>query len=283
MSLYLGNQKVTPTVVYKDNKKFTQTIDGTISEVTAEDLKGVTSIRDYVFYKYTKLTSITIPDSVTSIGRTAFSSCSGLTSVIIGNGVTSIGGWAFSDCSGLTSITIPDSVTSIGDGAFDTCNKLTSVIIGNGVTTIGDYAFRYCSRLKNIYITDLAAWCKISGLINLMAYGPNKKNLYLDGELVTNLIIPDSVTSIGEYAFSYCSGLTSVTIGNGVTSIGDYAFRGWSGLTSITMLPTNPPTLGSSSIPSNVTTITVPAGTGNAYKAATNWSKYADKIQEAAV
>ena len=90
------------------------------------------------------------------------------------------------------------------------------------------------------------------------------------------------MTSIGDTAFENCSGLTSVTIGNGVTSIGNYAFNGCSSLTSITMLPTNPPTIGSRSIPSNVTTITVPAGTGDAYKAATNWSKYADKIQEAA-
>lgn len=173
-------------------------------------------------------------------------------------GLTSIGDYAFSYCSELTSVTIPDSVTSIGDSAFNGCSGLTNVTIGNGVTSIGDYAFEECSGLKNIDITDLAAWCKISGLSNLMYYGSNEKNLYLNGELVTNLTIPDSVTSIEAWAFYGCSGLTSIT-----------------------MLPTNPPILGFDAIPSNVITITVPAGCSNTYKTAGGWSDYADKIVEA--
>ena len=98
---------------------------------------------------------------------------------------------------------------------------------------------------------------------------------------LTSITIGNSVTSIGEGAFSYCSGLTSVTIPESVTSIGSWAFDSCSGLTSITMLPTNPPTLGSDVIPSNVTTITVPVGCGGAYKAAAGWRDYADKIVEA--
>ena len=81
MSLYLGNQKVTPTIYYKDNKKLTQVVDGSISELTAEDLKDVTSIRNYAFGYCSELTSITIPDSVTSIGNYVFNYCSSLTSV----------------------------------------------------------------------------------------------------------------------------------------------------------------------------------------------------------
>ena len=200
MSLYLGNQKVTPTIYYKDNKKLTQVVDGSVSELTAEDLKDVTSIRKYVFY----------------------------------------------NCSRLTSVTIPDSVTSIGGNAFYNCSGLTSVTIGNGVTSIGDSAFQYCREL-------------------------------------TSVTIPDSVTSIRDYAFYSCSGLTSITIGNGVTSIGSSAFKYCSGLTSVTMLSTTPPTIASSTFDSSFSgTITVPAGAGDTYKAATNWSQYADKIQEAA-
>lgn len=98
---------------------------------------------------------------------------------------------------------------------------------------------------------------------------------------LTSITIPDGVTSIGYYAFYSCSGLTSVTIGNGITYIDKLAFSGCDALTSITMLSTTPPTLGLRVFPSNVTTITVPVGCGNAYKTAENWSTYADKIVEA--
>ena len=210
---------------------------------------SVRSMGDYVFYNCDRLTSVTIGNSVTSIGDYAFYNCDKLTSVTIGNSVTSIGMLAFSDCSGLTNITIPDSVTSIGWAAFYNCDRLTSVTIGNSVTSIGGWAFRDCSRLtsitipgsvrsigdaafagcgslKNIYIKNIAAWCKISGLDGLMRYGPDNKNLYLNGEEVTNLIIPDSVTSIGDYAFYNWSGLTNITIPDSVTYIGIAAFSG---------------------------------------------------------
>ncbi|MDY2683380.1 MAG: leucine-rich repeat protein [Eubacteriales bacterium] len=223
---------------------------------------SVTSIGDDAFYDCTGLTSVTIGGKVTSIGESAFSWCTGLTTVNwnavacttagssnypmfkncskltiinIGDKVTTIPSYAFYGCSSLTSIMIPDGVTSIGDRAFSGCSGLTSITIPNSVTSIGGWAFEGCNKLQDIYITDIAAWCNISRLGNLMGYDSSNKKLYINNELATSITIPDGVTSISSCAFYNCSSLTSVTIVNGVTEIGSSAFSGCSNLTSITI------------------------------------------------
>ena len=197
--------------------------------------------------------------SVTSIGYWAFFSCSGLTSVTIGNNVTSIGEEAFRHCDGLTSVTIPNSVESIGSYAFSGCFGLTSVTIGNSVTSIGDATFEYCYSLISVTIPnsvtsiEYATFSGCSGLTSIIVKEGNsvydsRNNCNAIIETATNTlhsgcqttVIPNSVTSIGDYAFSRCSGLTSVTIGNSVTSIGYFAFYGCSGLTSIVVEDGNP-------------------------------------------
>ncbi len=202
-----------------------------IKSVTIEN--GVTSIGDYAFSGCTSLTSITIPDSVTSIGNYAFSGCTSLTSITIGNGVTSIGDSAFGACKSLTSIIIPDSVTSIGAEAFWYCASLTSVTIPDSVTSIGNYAFSSCDSLTSVYISNIEAWCEIefgSSSSNPLYFA---KELYLNNKSVTNLTIPDSITSISDYAFYNCTSLTSIIIPDSVTSIGAEAFWGCESLIKV--------------------------------------------------
>ena len=187
----------------------------------------MTSIKNGAFYGCTGLTSVNIPNSVTSIGNDAFRYCTGLTSVTIGNGVTSIGGSAFCGCTGLTSVTIPNSVTSIGNYAFSDCTGLTSVTIPNSVTSIGNHAFSSCTGLTSVIINSPAIMS-----INYSGTSPLEGFF---GNQVTNYTIGNDVTSIGNYAFSGCTGMTSVTIPNSVTSIGNHAFRGCRGLTSVTI------------------------------------------------
>ncbi len=197
---------------------------------------SVTSIGNYAFQNCSGLISITIPNSVTSISNDTFYECSGLTSITIGNSVTSIGNYAFQNCSGLISITIPNSVTSIGIEAFEGCSGLTSVTIPNSVTSIGSFAFDNCYGLKKVIVSDIAAWCGISfndSFSNPLSFA---HHIYSDDNTeIKDMVIPNSVTSIGSYAFNNCSGLTSITIPNSVTSIGRRAFSYCSGLTSITI------------------------------------------------
>lgn len=176
---------------------------------------------------------LVIPDGVAIIGLYAFSGCTSLTSVTIPDSVTSIGYYAFGQCSWLKNVTIGNGVTSIGTCAFQACDALKSVTMGNNVKTIGARAFEYCGALESVYVTDIADWCNIDfiDLCSNPLYNYNAKKLYINGELVTELVIPESVTSIGAYAFYDYDLLTSIIIPKSVTSIGADTFRDCSSLT----------------------------------------------------
>ncbi|MCQ2088193.1 MAG: leucine-rich repeat domain-containing protein [Bacilli bacterium] len=160
-----------------------------------------------------------IPNSVTEIGEYAFYECYNLTSINIPNSVTEIGSGAFGYCHDLTSINIPNSVTEIGSGAFAWCESLTSIVIPSSVTEIGKRAFGSCTHLTSIVVDkdnkvyDSRENCNalIETASNTLIYG------------CQNTVIPNSVTEIGNEAFSNCN-LTSINIPNSVTEIGEYAF-----------------------------------------------------------
>ena len=190
-----------------------------------------TSDNTYVFDLRSQITSFTFGDSVQSIPNCICNGMKNLAAVIIGNSVTDIGNFAFYSCTSLTTITIPESVTSIGYCAFEGCTGLKSVN----------------------YTGDIKGWLSI----NMGEHSFSSHNMYINDELLTELIIPEgftkiyfnfadcvsltsvtipnSVTSIGYGAFGGCTGLTSVTIPNSVTSIGYKAFEDCTGLTSVTI------------------------------------------------
>ena len=216
---------------------------------------SVTSIGDEAFDGCSGLTSITIPNSVTSFGNYTFYGCSGLTSIIIPSSVTNIGYGAFWVCSGLASITISNSVKSIGSHAFSNCSCLTSITIPSSVMSIGDDAFSYCHGLTSIMVSSGNAIYDSRN--NCKAIIETSSNTIITG--CKNTVIPNSVTSIGEGAFSGCYGLTSITIPNSVKSISDYAFVNCSGLTSIT-IPNSVKSIGRGAFQgcSGLTSITIP-------------------------
>ena len=206
---------------------------------------SVTSIGNSAFSDCSGLTEVIIPTSVTSIGEATFWGCSGLTEVIIPTSVTSIGNSAFWDCSGLTEVIIPTSVTSIGGSTFWGCSGLTSVSIPTSVTSIGQYAFKDCSGLTSVAIPNSVTSIDYDAFNGTGIYN-NESNwdngvLYIDSCLIKakndlvngSYIVKEGTRLIASYAFSYCSGLTSITIPNSITSIGSSSFTGCQNLKTV--------------------------------------------------
>ena len=173
---------------------------------------------------------------VTSLGDLAFHQCSSLVSVTIPNTVTSIGDRAFWNCSSLSSITIPNGVESIGESAFYYCSSLNAITLPNSVKTIGRDAFGYCSSLKKTnYIGDVIDWCDIVFITRETNPIYYSKSFYINDQEVKDLVIPNEVDSIHDYAFENCQSITSLTIGDGVKYVGTEAFSGCFSLKDVKM------------------------------------------------
>ena len=263
------------------------------------NLKNVTIGNGVKFLPYrcfescTSLENVQIGCGVRGIGQEAFSMCGNLNNIIIPDGVIEIEFCAF-QFSGLNNITIPDSVVRINTSAFLYCDSLTVVTLGSGLEYLGLNVFDECIKLEKfisnseVYTTSYEGNFLLKGteLIAIAPYGISE-----------SIIIPDNITNLGYQVFRYCSDLNNVIIGNGlveisdrsfigcsaleivtigtsVVSIGNDAFSGCTNLTEIIVLTANPPTVYSNGLPSNLTTVYVPAEAVDAYKAANVWKNY---------
>ena len=221
---------------------------------------SVTSIGEWAFGDCSSLSDIVIPTSITSIGDKAFMGCRSLSEIVLPSSVTSIVNHAFCGCISLSDIVIPTSITSIGNRAFNGCSSLSDIVIPSSVTSIGDCAFLGCSSLKYISIpksviclngNPIADWDgKLECLSPNFIYEDdvlfNKdKSIIISfrNQSVESYVIPSSVTSIGNSAFSCCSSLSEVVIPSSVNSIGNSAFSCCSSLSKV-VIPTSVTSIG---------------------------------------
>ena len=264
-----------------DNVKYSLDTETGVLTISGTGKMADYSYSSSPFCNDTKIKVVTIDYGVTSIGKYAFRSCKNLTSVTMPNSLTSIGENSFDACIDLTSMIIPDSVKSIGEHVFYTCTSLKNVTIGNSLNMISNFVFAGCNSLENIMVDENNLnYSSIDGVLfnkkktELILYPVgNSRNAYSIPNSVTsigyyafwgctnlrNIKIPNNVESIGDYAFYNCTSLTSVTIPNSVTSIGNDAFYGCSSLTSVT-IPNSVTSIGNNAFYgcSSLTSVTIP-------------------------
>lgn len=300
----LSSTDQTVEVTRRDGSKYTGSVSIPSSVVYNGVSYSVTTIGNSAFNDCRSLTSVSIPNSVTAIGVQAFYNCRSLISVYIPSSVTTFESDAFSYCSSLTSVTIPNSVTTIGDRAFFMCYSLASVTIPNSVITIGSSAFTYCSSLTSVIIPNSVmtigdgAFSRCAALSNIHVDGNNQHYSSVDGLLFnkdkTTLLchpanrtqqiytIPNTVITIGSYAFSICNSLASVIIPNSVMSIGNGAFYGCDSLTSVYCYwdaPIGCPIsiFGEKTLKEAI--LYVPAGTVDAYDNVDPWRNFWNMVE----
>ena len=184
--------------------------------------KNVEIIEDLAFYG-TFIESISLPESVEILGASAFNSCVYLEEVTLSSNIQEIGRYCFSFCHNLTRINLPSTLKSIGECAFFDCRSLKIITVPESVEFIDSSAFVDCS-ISEVYIDNIESWCRMKFANN----GSNplyNADLYVNGEKITKLIIPEGVTSIGDRAFVNCLSITNVVIPKSLNHIGKDAFN----------------------------------------------------------
>ena len=229
--------------------KLAQFVEGALTEITAEDLEGITEIRSYAFY-YAPITTIQLPNTITTIYGYSFNN-SKIERLVFPNSITLMQNNICSGCSKLKSVVLPENtqITAVPQSMFSSCYELDNVVIPNSITLISGSAFYNCSKLSNLTLSN-------------------------------------ALTEIGSSAFLECKALINLTLPATLTQIGGSALQ--CGTTTnkatITFLRTTPPTITTSTFKAiYLNKIIVPAGCGDAYKNATNWANFADYIEEATV
>ena len=254
-----------PMCAFYDCSSLTSvTIPETITSIGGSAFEGCTQLKtagpigggyDYEFgwteaipadaFNGSSLSEIDIPETITRIGNSAFARCKNLQTVAIPESVTDMGGWVFNECTNLQSVTLPGKITQINDGTFKECTSLLSIEIPDGVKTIGSYAFKNCSGLRSVIIPESVEKCYavFEGCTNLTTAGPiggdydiqfgwtaSIPKYAFKSVPLTNVKIPESITSIDEGAFANCEKLSSIVIPESVT---DMRFGVFDGCTSL--------------------------------------------------
>ena len=240
------------------NLSYNSNYSGTViipeSVVYNDSTFTVTQIGDHAFSNCGGLKSVTIPNSVVSIGEYAFYFCSNLESIDIPSSVSSIDNFAFTSCSNLNTLSIPGNVKSIGTSAFNGCKNIASLELSEGIESIGSYAFENCKKLLSVTIPSTVktigsqTFANMDALVSISVAPGNtiydsRNNCNAIIEKASNTlisgcqstIIPESITSIGEYAFYFCSNLESIDIPSSVSSIGNFAFTSCSNLNTLSI------------------------------------------------
>ncbi len=228
------------TATEKPVSKLAQVVDRTVTEITAEDLEGATSIGDYTFYKCETLQSMELPNTILSIGRYSIYNCTNLNKLVLPYNLISIQTYGIS-FTNLTELVIPNSVTTLYNSALEGNKQLVTITLSNSLQELSGYLFSGCNKLANV-------------------------------------LIPEGVKIIEGYCFSHCSSLVEIVFPSSVTEMGSTIFNFCTNLTTVTIKATVPPTIQSTTFDDTVQTFYVPAESVEAYKTATNWANYADKI-----